>query len=139
MVFVVNFVTIVIYKKVLVKLYHEIAVDTMAFLDILFLKLSKFLSGISDLFLLPHTGSFYRLTGTSRVKSFSTCQTIFSDHTNLTFKSLSEGASAGFSNILSPFTHLWCFQALELFKFYFHHPPYWWLTDSWSFGDFPWC
>ena len=88
--FFVNFDTIVIYKKGLFKLYHEIAVDTMAFLGILFVKLSKFLSGISDLFLLPHTGSFYRLTGTSRVKSFSNCQTIFSDHKNLSLMELAQ-------------------------------------------------
>ena len=40
----------------------------------------------------------------------------FFDHTDVTFKSFSKGASAGSSLILSPFTHLRCFQALELFK-----------------------
>ena len=39
----VNFDTIVVYKKGLVKPYHDIAEDTMSFLDTLFVKLSKFL------------------------------------------------------------------------------------------------
>ena len=40
----------------------------------------------------------------------------FSDQTDVTFKSFSKGASASFSSVSSPFTHLWCFQALQLFK-----------------------
>ena len=51
----VNFDTIVVYKKGLVTPYHEIAEDTMSFLDTLFVKLSKFLSGISDFFPYPYT------------------------------------------------------------------------------------
>ena len=76
--FFVNFDTTVIYKKGLVTPYHEIAVDTMTFMDILFVELSKYSSGISDYFPLPYTRLFCKLTGTSRVKSFSSCQTVFS-------------------------------------------------------------
>ena len=76
-VFLVDFDTIVIYKKRLVTPYHEIAADTMTFLDILFLELSTFSLGMSDFFPLPYTRSSCGLTGTSRVKSFSSCQTVF--------------------------------------------------------------
>ena len=76
-VFFVNFDTIVIYKKGLVTPNHEIAVDAMTVLDILFVKLSKFSSGISDFFSLSYTQSFCRFVGASRVKSFSSCQTVF--------------------------------------------------------------
>ena len=69
-VFFVNFDTIVIYKKCLVRPYHEMAVDTMTFLDIFFVELSKFLSGIYDFFPLPYTRSFCGLAGSSRVKCF---------------------------------------------------------------------
>ena len=64
-------------KKSLVTPYHKIAADTMTFLDILFVKLSKFSSGVSDFFPLPYKRSLYRLTGTSRAKSSSSCQTDF--------------------------------------------------------------
>ena len=64
-------------KKVLVTPYHEIAADTMTFLDILFVELSKFSSRTSDFFPLPRTRSFCRLTGISIVKSFSPYQTVF--------------------------------------------------------------
>ena len=50
----------------------------MTFLVILFVEPSKFSSGISGFFHLPYTRSFYRLTRTSRVKSFSSWQTVFS-------------------------------------------------------------
>ena len=76
-VFLVDFDTIVIYKKRLVTPYHEIAADTMTFLNILFVELSKFSLGMSDFFPLPYTRSSCRLAGTSRVKSFSSCQTVF--------------------------------------------------------------
>ena len=108
-VFFVNFDTVVIYKKGLVTPYHEMTVDTMFFWTSFFVKLSKFLSGIYDFIPLPYTGSFCGLTGTSRVNSFF-------DHTDVAFKSFSKGASAGFSFISSPFTHLWHFPVLELFK-----------------------
>ena len=47
-------------------------------LDILLIEISKFPSGISDLFSSTYTRTFCRLTGTSRVKSFSSWQTVFS-------------------------------------------------------------
>ena len=110
-------------KKGFVTPYHKIATDTMTFLDILFVEQSKFSSGISDIFLLPYTQLFCRLTGTSRVKSFSSCQTVFSI-IQMLFSNL---ASEGSSSFSSSFTHLWCFQVLELFKVsFFHHSPYWW-------------
>ena len=58
--------------------YYEIAADTMTFSDILLSKLSKLSSRIPDFFLLSYTRSFCRLTGTSRVKFFLSCQTFFS-------------------------------------------------------------
>ena len=70
--------TNVTYKKGFVIPYHKIAADVMTFLVILFVEPSKFSSGISGFFHLPYTRSFYRLTGTSRVKSFSSWQTVFS-------------------------------------------------------------
>ena len=50
----------------------------MTFLDIMFVELSKFSSGISDFFPLAYVRSFCRLTGRSGEKFFSSCQTIFS-------------------------------------------------------------
>ena len=38
---------------------------------------------------------------------------------DVTFKSFSKGTSASFSSVLIPFIHLWCFQALQLFKISF--------------------
>ena len=64
-------------EKRLVTPYLEIAGNITTFLNILFVELSKFSSGLSDFFPLPNTWSFCRLTGTSRVKSFSSCQTFF--------------------------------------------------------------
>ena len=101
-------------KKVLVTPYHEIAADTMTFWTSA--QPSKFTSGISDFFSLPHTRSFCRLTRISRVKSFSSSQTVFLDHTDVTFESFSKEVRAVFSFVSSPFTHLWYCQALELFK-----------------------
>ena len=112
----------------------------MTVLDILFVKLSEFSSGISDFFSLSYTQSFCRLVGASRVKSFSSCQTVFFYQTDITFKPFSKGSSAGFSSVSNPFTHLWCFQAFESFNVYFfHHSLYWWLTDSYLFINFSWC
>ena len=79
----------------------------------------QFLSGIFNFFPLPYTRSFFSLTATSTVKSFSSCQIVyffFLDHTDVTFKSFSKGARATFSSVSSRLTHLWCFQVLELFK-----------------------
>ena len=114
-VFFANFDIIFIYKKRLVRPYHEIGADTMTFLEILFVLQSKFSSRISDFFLLPYTRLFHRLTGTPRVKSFSSCQTVFS----IIWMLLSnKGASTSFS-VSNPFLHLWCFHALQLLRFHF--------------------
>ena len=86
--------------------YHEIAVDTMIFLDILFVELGKFSTRISDFFSFPYTRSFCRLAGTSRVESFSFFQTVYFYNTDVTFKSFSKSASASFSSVSSPFNHL---------------------------------
>ena len=117
-VFSINFDTIVIYKKGLVTPYNKIAADTITFLDIFCVKLSKFSSRMSDFIPLPYTQSFCRLTRTSRVKSFSSRQTafFFFYHTDVTFKSFSKGARAGISSVSSLFTHLRCFQVFELLK-----------------------
>ena len=58
--------------------YQEIAAESVTFLDILFVEANKFSSGTSDYFLFPYTLAFCKLTGTSRVKSFSSCHTFFS-------------------------------------------------------------
>ena len=93
-------------KKSLFPKYHEIAVDTMIFLDILFVELGKFSTRISDFFSFPYTRSFCRLTGTSRVESFSFFQTVYFYNADVTFKSFSTWASASFSSVSSPFNHL---------------------------------
>ena len=49
-VFFVNFGIIFVYKKRVITPYHEIAANTMTFLDILFVEQSKFSSGISFLY-----------------------------------------------------------------------------------------
>ena len=114
-VFFANFDIIFLYKKRLVKPYHEIRADTMTFLKIVFVLQCKFSSRISDFFLLQYTRSFHRLTGTPRVKSFSSCQTVIS----IIWMLLSnKGASTSFS-VSNPFLHLWCFHALQLLKFHF--------------------
>ena len=123
-VFLLTLIPLLFAKKFLVTRFDEIAVDTITFLDILFVNLSKFSSVISDFFPLPYTRSFVRLTVTSRLKSFSSCQTAFLDHMDASIKYLFKGSSASFSFVSSSFTHLWCFQALELFKVsFFHHSP----------------
>ena len=76
-VFFVNFDTTVIYKKMVVTPYHEIAADTMTFLDILLVELSKFSSGISDFFFFTIYMIVLQIDRTSRVKTFSSCQTVF--------------------------------------------------------------
>ena len=76
-IFFVNFDTILLTRKGLIRPCHEIEVDTVNFLDIFFVELSKFSSGISVSFSLPYTPSFCRLTRISRMKSFSSCQTVF--------------------------------------------------------------
>ena len=53
------------------------------------------------------------------MKSFSSCQNVFFDHTDVTFKSFSKKASAGFFSVSSPFTRLWCFQVLNCLRFLF--------------------
>ena len=105
-IFFINRVTIVTYKKKgLITLYHEIAADTMTFLDVLFVELKKFSSGISDFFPLPHTRSFYRSAGTARVKSFSSCQTVFSFIrmllSNLSLRGTSAGSCSVFESLHS--------------------------------------
>ena len=56
--------------------YEEITGETTIFLDILFVDANKFSSGTSDFFCFLYTGSFCKLTGTSRVKSVN--YTVFS-------------------------------------------------------------
>ena len=133
-VFFVNFGIIFVYKKRVITPYHEIAADTM-FLDILFVELSKFSSGISFLYQIHDRSSV-------ELQEWNLFQLVkrFFDHANDTFKSFSKGASAGFSSVSSTFTHLWCFQVFELFKVYFfHHSPLWWPTDCCLFSDFSRC
>ena len=55
---------------------QEIAAEPTTFLDILFVDANKFSSGISDFFPLLYTWSFYKSTGTSRVKSLSIANTM---------------------------------------------------------------
>ena len=117
-IFFVNFDSIAIYKKKgLVTPCHEMAADTVTFLDIFFVELSKFLSQIDKNF---------------RSEIFFTLRNNFSDHMDVIFKSLSKRASAGgFSSVSGSFIHLWCFQALELFKVsFFRHSPWRWPIDS---------
>ena len=107
-------------KKSLITPYSVIVADSMTFLDILFVKLSKFSSGMSDFFPLPYTRSVCGLTETSKVKPFSSCQTIFLIIWMLLSNlSLRKPARVSLLFRVSSFTHLWCFQALELFKVYF--------------------
>ena len=84
-------------------------------LDILFIEISKFPPGISDLFSLTYRRTFCRLTGTSRVKSFSSWQTVFSI-IRMLISNLSLKEPARFLFFPSVFSHLRFFQALELFK-----------------------
>ena len=71
------FNTIFIHKKnSFVAPYQEIAAETITFLDILFVDANKFSSGTSDFFPFPYTRAFCKLSGTSRVKSFSSCYTL---------------------------------------------------------------
>ena len=138
-VFFANFDTIIIYKKTFGYTIPWNRSGYYDFLDILFVDLSKFSSRISDFFPLPYTRSFRRLTG---VTSFSSCQTVFFDHTHVTFKSFSKGASAGSSSVSSHFTHFCCgfFKRLNCLRFlFFYYSPKWWPTDSCLFGDFSWC
>ena len=65
---------------------QEIAEVAITFLDILFVDANKFSSGTSNFFLFPYTWSFCKLTGTSRVKSFSSCHTVFFNHAGIVFK-----------------------------------------------------
>ena len=58
--------------------YQDIAAKTITFLDILFVDGNKFSSGTSIFFPFPYTRLFCKLTGTSRVKSFSSYHTVFS-------------------------------------------------------------
>lgn len=76
-VFFAKFDTVVVYRKGFVKSYHESAADSITFLDMLFLKLSRFSSGIPDFFSLLYTRSLSRLTENSRVKFFSSSETVF--------------------------------------------------------------
>ena len=52
--------------------------ETIAFLEIFFVDANKFSFGSSDFFPFSYTRSFCKLTGTSRVKYFSSCHTVFS-------------------------------------------------------------
>ena len=105
-VFFVNFDTTVIYKKMVVTPYHEIAADTMTFLDILLVELSKFSSGISDFFFFYHIHDRPADWQDFKSENFFILPNRFSNHTDV-------------SSVLSPFPHLWCFQALELLRFLF--------------------
>ena len=64
-------------KNGLVTPYHEIPANTMTFFWHLVCR-TKYIF-IRDIWFLslPQTWSFFRLTGTSRVKSFSSCQNVF--------------------------------------------------------------
>ena len=79
-IFSIYFSIIFIHKKKngFVAPYQEIAAESVTFLDILFVEANKFSSGTSDYFPFPYTLAFCKLTGTSRVKSFSSCHTFFS-------------------------------------------------------------
>ena len=75
MIFFIYFSTIFIHKK---RLCGAVARETINFLDILFVDANKFWSGTWDFFPFRYTRSFCKLNGTSRVKSFSSCDTVFS-------------------------------------------------------------
>ena len=72
------FNTIFILKKGFEAPYQEIAAETLTFFEILFVDANKFSSGTSDFFPFPYTRSVCKLTGTSRVKSFSSYHTVLS-------------------------------------------------------------
>ena len=74
----------------------------MTFISIFFVELSKF-------------RSFCTFTVSSRVKSSSSCQSVFSIMRIYSHICL-EGIQCVFSSVSSPFTHLWCIQVLELLK-----------------------
>ena len=133
----------------------KIRANTMTFMDICnkYTCQTKyiFIRDIWFLFLFLTVYTFFRLTGTFLVVFILAnhffcccccccCCCFVFDHRDVTFKSFSKGASASFSFISSPFSHLWCFLALELFKVSFlKHYPYWWPTDSCLFGNFCRC
>ena len=89
----------------------------MTFLDILFVELSKFSSGISDFFPLPYTQLFWNRNFKSEI--FSILPNRFFDHTDFTFKSFFKGASAGFSFALTPFIICGVFKRLNCSRLFF--------------------
>ena len=110
----------------------------MTFLDILFVELGKFLSGISDFFLLPYTYMIIlQIDRNFKSVIFFILPNCFFHHMDFTFKSFSKEASLGFSLTSGSFTHFWYFQVPELFKvsFFFYNSPYWWPIDSCLSGE----
>ena len=83
-------------------------------------ELSKCSSGISDFIPLPCTlhDRFADWQELQEWNFFDLAKPFFRSY-GCFFKFFSKGFSAGFSTVSSPFTHLWYFQALELFKIYF--------------------
>ena len=71
-IFFVNFDTILLTRKGLIRPCHEIEVDTVNFLDIFFVELSKLCLTIYTIVL--QIDKNFKI---SRMKSFSSCQTVF--------------------------------------------------------------
>ena len=119
---------------------REIKVDTMTFLDIWFIELSKFSSRKSDFFFFTRYATVLEIYRKFESEIFFVLPNHFFDHTDVTFKYFSKGGSVAFSSVSSPLTHLWCFQALELLKVLFFSPFFSLMTDWFLFFvNCSWC
>ena len=118
-VFFVNFDTILLAKKGLIRPCHEIEVDTVNFLDIFFVELSKLCLTIYTIVL--QIDKNFKI---SRMKSFSSCQTVFFIiQMLLSNLSVREPALVFLCYFESFLTH-GGFKPLNCLRSFFHHSPY---------------
>ena len=93
-------------------------------------------------FLFPYTWSFCKLTGMSRVKSFSSCHTVFQS-CGIVFKLFSWFYATSVSSIATTiihFIHFGNFYSFEITKASsFYHSSNWRTTHSSFFGNFTRC